>query len=74
MFVSRPERLIKIISTKIFPSDQRDQQISSRYDFDQLFPVGLQKALIQSVTFSKISSFSFSSSSSIFFPPPLFGS
>jgi hypothetical protein len=24
----------------IFPSDQRDQQISSRYDFDQLFPVG----------------------------------
>jgi hypothetical protein len=25
----------------IFPSDQRNQQISSRYDFDQLFPVGL---------------------------------
>jgi hypothetical protein len=24
----------------IFPRDQRDQQISSRYDFDQLFPVG----------------------------------
>jgi hypothetical protein len=28
------------ITLKIFPSDQRDQQISSRYDFDQLFPVG----------------------------------
>jgi hypothetical protein len=23
-----------------FPSDQRDQQISSRYDFDHSFPVG----------------------------------
>jgi hypothetical protein len=23
-----------------FPSDQRDQYVSSRYDFDQLFPVG----------------------------------
>jgi hypothetical protein len=26
----------------IFASDQRYQQISSRYNFDQLFPVGLQ--------------------------------
>jgi hypothetical protein len=27
---------------KMFPSDQRDQQIFSRYYFDQLFPVGGQ--------------------------------
>jgi hypothetical protein len=26
-------------------SDQRDQQISSRYDFDQFFPVGLRERL-----------------------------
>jgi hypothetical protein len=24
------------------PSDQRDQRISSRYDFDQFFPVGIE--------------------------------
>jgi hypothetical protein len=37
---TRPEMIDQNHIYYIFPSDQRDQQISSRYDFDQLFPVG----------------------------------
>jgi hypothetical protein len=38
---SRPEILIKIISTRYLFNLFDHQEISSRYDFDQSFPVGL---------------------------------
>jgi hypothetical protein len=38
--VTRPEMIDQNHIYSIFPSDQRDQQISNRYTFDQFFPVG----------------------------------